>query len=383
MKSPKRIRAPRHKGTTGPRWRNRSKGRFRNTDGKFLTVSDAAFNLHRTLLAMFKKHVASHQEESGRELVEGIAACKYDYICTLVTMLLQWTNHALERIRGNRDMERHHEVQFHGIDVDIDTKCQAGENPKASLATKMRLLRSKLGKCGLAREALCALVATLASRREMCWLDGYDGEVPAKGYFAHVLVEPSATFRLSYRTSATSALLRPAAVMITSTLPLQEALEKMDLCGPFPMQPRLYYNARRDRQVSLQELSPSGEKQATSQLSNDSRIHQLIRSKTRVVYLDAYAALAPRRLTDYTSFSAIVQGQLMRLLRQAKENAHAVVFQLGGDDPELLAQKIYLRPAFTRWGLRCGYMRWRESSQEPWAKEKPWSGRPCIGLQLP
>ena len=30
-----------------------------------------------------------------------------------------------------------------------------------------------------------------------------------------------------------------------------------------------------------------------------------------------------------------------------------------------------------------GYLRWRASADEPWAREKPYSDRTCLGIQMP
>jgi hypothetical protein len=82
-------------------------------------------------------------------------------------------------------------------------------------------------------------------------------------------------------------------------------------------------------------------------------------------------------------FSSIVTAELAMLFRQAKERGEAVVFSLGSEFPHKLAQKVYLRPPLSNWGMRCGCLRWRESEGAKWLREFPWDDRITLGLQMP
>lgn len=124
-------------------------------------------------------------------------------------------------------------------------------------------------------------------------------------------------------------------------------------------------------------------RQSTRRLEADAALLRLLKSRRPVIMLDAVAALAPRAQARHHKISCVVKMELAKLLRDAKERGLAVVFMLGGDSPHVLAEKVYLRPAFTDYGLRCGYLRWRERDADSWAREKAEEKRVCIGLQMP
>lgn len=108
-----------------------------------------------------------------------------------------------------------------------------------------------------------------------------------------------------------------------------------------------------------------------------------MRSKAPVVMLESFAALAPRDKAKENGLSKIVKSELSNLLSEAKAQGKAVVFMCGGDNCYKLAKKVYLQPPFTDHGLRLGFLRWRESATEPWARERSWGDRVIVGLQLP
>jgi len=357
---------------------------------EFLRLTDEAVRIHADVLGCYESSLEFFgkaekgedvEEGPARELAEEQVASVYERLCELVMRLTRWTEHEQSEGKAS-DGEVYDVAQFQGISPEKRRNCKA-----ASLSAKMQLARDTPGRRGRARDALCAVLATLASRREMVWLQAYDVEEPVRGYFAPALVSPTSVFRWSLRRSPSSpgAPPRPASLLVTHHLPLMKALWKMDQCGPLPFEPRTWCKENRGSQFALQELASAedGDRQHVDDIRSDPRLHRLLRTKTPVVLLDAYVALAPRELSRQHGLGEIAREELRAVLRESKERGQAVVFQLGGEDPHLLAYKVYLKPFFMEWGLRCGYLRWRSSSKESWAKEKPYQGRAVLGLQLP
>lgn len=228
------------------------------------------------------------------------------------------------------------------------------------------------------REALCAALAALASRKEMCWLQSGQ-DCAARGYFAPLLADPLSRFRLALASPCL-----PTSLVVTRRVPLKDALDHMDSGGPLARMPG------GGKQFALQDLLASewlgsegcdpAERQAASTLRPEPQLEALLGDRPApVLVLEAYAGLAPRALKEVRE---IVLAELLGLLRAAKAAGETVVFQLGGQSAHRLAAKVYLRPSVTEFGLRCGYLRWRPP-QGPWARETPWENRVCIGLQLP
>jgi hypothetical protein len=94
-----------------------------------------------------------------------------------------------------------------------------------------RLAQHRKERRGSMRDALCSALACLCCRLQKNWLASYDDEAPVRGYFAHALVDPACSFRISLRPGRQ---LRLASLLITSELPLCLALDHMDHGGPFP-----------------------------------------------------------------------------------------------------------------------------------------------------
>jgi len=257
------------------------------------------------------------------------------------------------------------------------------------------------------------LLAVLSARREKAWLDGLEAEERLKnqlkwkrrkqqklqenvadlmsrkirGEFSRALVDPEAIFRVAF--ASNDSRLRPASLMISYQCPLKEALESMDSNGPLEERPFSWF-AKAGREFALQEictgtgLDNDFSREHVVKLTPDPAIKKLLASRKPAVFLDAIAALAPRKQSKEYSLRKIVQWELQTLLREAKVKGQPVVFMLGGKESHKLAEKVYLQPPFTENGLRCGYLRWRESPRHPWAREKlSWYDRMCIGLQLP
>lgn len=208
-----------------------------------------------------------------------------------------------------------------------------------------------------------------------------------RGHFSRALVEPRSVFRVAF--AADHEHLRPASLLATQNLPLKEALQHMDGEGPFGDDPYRWFQ-KASREFTLQCICTGStqterpEREHVKTLKADSKLKELLSSKQSVVFLDAYAALAPRQKAKEYCLSKIVQAELVEMLRQAKSKEQAVVFMVGGGDPHKLAEKVYLQPCFTAYGLRCGYLRWRESPTKPWARETlAYDNRFFVGLQLP
>jgi len=144
------------------------------------------------------------------------------------------------------------------------------------------------------------------------------------------------------------------------------------------------------RQFAFQEATSAdleGNRDASERvplatLKPDPQLLELFRSRKPVVYLDAIASLATREAAKEHGLSSIVKAELAALFKSAKDNGQAVVLQLGSDSPHTLAEKVYLRSPLAEYGLKCGYIRWRESEDAPWAREKPYNDRCCLCLQM-
>jgi len=212
-----------------------------------------------------------------------------------------------------------------------------------------------------------------------------------KGYFAHYLVKPHATMRVALAPGKT---LTPASLVITERCALFDCLASPnDDEGDAPLRAaaKSYdWCKRPGTQFALQDINLGIEEKdvkcrvAAKDLQPDQKLRSLLLNKrAQVVYLEVVASLAPRGLAKEQGHSAIVKAELARIMREAKNNGEAVVFSLGSDSPHTLFEKVYNRPPISDYGLRCGYLRWRGSADEAWARESPWADRSCICLQMP
>jgi len=350
-----------------------------------------ACQIHADILALYRKNsrlFADDKEEDddlgvgAREVAEQQGAELYDELWDILLFLLPWVRERY--IFQDLPEGRYTVAQFRGREV--KRKGKASEDLETP---EKMLLARKRSKFGRAREALCAVLATLSTRKEMSWLDAYDVEDPVRGYFAHGLVDPSCTFRLSFAMDGGHGRPRPASLLVLNEHPLAEALSKMDQCGPLKVDDPRAWCQKAGRQFAFQEIVPGvpmtsrKSVQSSKDLKPEPKIRALLRTRTDVLLLDSYVALAPRELARKSGISEVVKAELETLLRDAKAKGRAVVFQLGGTLPHVLAEKVYLQPRFAQYGLRCGYLRCRASPSEPWEKQKSWDGRACIGLQLP
>jgi len=212
------------------------------------------------------------------------------------------------------------------------------------------------------------------------------------GYFAHWTVKPDATFRVALQPSMPRSI--PACMLITERVPLYNCLgsENDDdadapICGAAKC---WSWCVQPGRQFALQEANFAVEKESDRNsrapaidLQPDDALRDLILSRKPVIYLECVASLAPRDVSKAQGHTEIIKAELTQVMRVAKERGEAVVFCLGSDSPHTLAKKVYLRKPTSDYGLKCGYMRWRGSADEPWAREKQWDNRTCLCLQMP
>lgn len=374
---------------------------------KFDKTLKLARQIYEDIWANFLTNRYWQGEEKASELAEVEVSEQYEKACNAFMELLPWVKS--ERCKEMGDGSTNYTMlQFQG-----------SRSKQRDLFRALEHLREESTQ-GQAREALCAILAVLSSRKEKTWLDGIETETALKeelkwqrnkpdklreevsdflsrkvrGYFARKLVDPRAIFRIALASNTVG--LRPASLMVTYHLPLQDAFKRMDDEGPLEDRPCSWF-LKASRQFALQDISKGvkqgdkNERKHAWKLKPEPKIKELLCGRKPVVFLDALAALAPRKLAKEQKLSNIVQLELAALLHQAKAQGQAVVFMLGGKESHKLAEKVYLQPPFTDTGLRCGYLRWRESPWQPWARSNaPWAReklryeyRMCIGLQLP
>jgi len=211
------------------------------------------------------------------------------------------------------------------------------------------------------------------------------------GYFAHYIVHPHATVRIGFAPGPT-----PASLVIVQRVPLFEAIgnENDDegdapLCGAAK---HWKWCIQPGRQFALQDAvfgvpdkswNVRNSRKHVDELEPEPAILELLLSKKPVVYLEVCASLAPKDVAKAEGHTAIVKAELAYVMREAKSRGEAVVMMMGSDSPHKLAEKVYMRKPIGDYGLRCGYLRWRASAKEPWAREVKWDDRTCLCLQLP
>ena len=115
--------------------------------------------------------------------------------------------------------------------------------------------------------------------------------MPARGYFAHALVDPQSCFRVALKARPP----RLASLVLTSEAPLRRALAQMDHGGPFPEGHR----PLRERQYGLQRVGlASGygedERERLMDLQPLPELRRLMCSQDLVLVLEVYCALAPK-----------------------------------------------------------------------------------------
>lgn len=296
-----------------------------------------------------------------------------------------------------------------------------------ALEIQLDLFRT-VGDRARAWDALCALAAAMSSRKEKTWLDQNDVKEDIKyglkqlgvnkkprcvkqkrirqnaaqailnglsririyGYFAHYLANSMHRIRLSLARGAAGHV--PASIVITSELPFWDALhfhtedkDSTPFKGPAKDDS---WRHKPYSQFALQDINPDEDDYESTKarlsaktLQPDSKLKELLLCPKPVLLLDVVASLAPRDLARTEGVSDVVKAEIERVFSAAKSRGQPVLFELGSAEPHDLAKKVYLRIA-GKYGLRCGYLRWREYPEMPWAREGDWSDRGCIGLQF-
>lgn len=338
----------------------------------------------RRALQLYQEHWALYnvvKETAGfngaLEQVAELAAKRYKELHEVALELLTVVTHGTAPEKRKSSGCAYRVMKFCGRDV-ISAK-----RGKGNLSARLDKHRQEIkGRC---REALCSVLACLCSRLQKSWLSSYDDEVPSRGYFAHSLVDPASTFCVSLRTGKPPRL---GSLVVTSELPLGKALSLMDHGGPFPE--GHHKHPLGDREYGLHRVGvPHGRgddlREPLQDVKPEATLRELMGSKTNVVVLDVYCALAPKELVQRYRLGDIIREEMLAVLQSAKHRGMAVIFLLGGEEPFQLAQKVYLQPWFTAvGGLQCGYLRWREGPDKPWeAHALHHTKRLMFGLQLP
>jgi len=322
---------------------------------------------------------------------------------------------------------------YHTIDIQGHQPPPHLEEPKGKdgkpwpieklFAAKLAWLRSNKPHFP-AVEAFCAVISLISARKERLWLelfgtlDELDQVLKKKpfcksknsvrrmdaihafiekessygnGYFADCLIKPNATLRVAFAPGNPGP--KPAVAVVTERVPLFNAVASPnDDNGDAPLAGAAKTWAwcmQPGRQFAFQEVNfdvPEEERNcrvATKDLQPDDKLRELIQSGKPVVYLEIVAALAPRDLAKQEGHSAIVKAELAKVMRDAKSRGEAVVLTCGSSTAHDFAKKVYMRQPISDYGLRCGYLRWRESADVPWATEKKAELRPTLCLQMP
>jgi len=386
---------------------------------------------------------ADEVERDGRacQLGERMAAEKYEELKAAMLDLLPWVGPmkpATSTIQGRS----YDVIEFEGKEPPshIKKKLEAQKKKGQASVAEEKLQKAQLewlrtfGNRTRGWEALCALLSTIAARGEMSWMESFHvatdidsrvkkipgckskGSAKRKawirqyiqdelqhgcGDFVSFMVHQGCTLRVSFVQAPGVRKQIPASLLISTREPLWEALQNQDDNGPVRFPQGIPWNGFRQkrewlmkagRQFAFQLANLEGDEEDTRSgksrvaietLKPDPKLLALLRSRKPVVQLDVIAALAPRGVMKKEGLSEIVKAELANFTRDAKGRGEAVVFCLGSTNPHTLAQKVYLRPPIGDHGLQCGYLRWRDSPDVAWARERSWEDRICLCLQMP
>jgi len=259
---------------------------------------------------------------------------------------------------------------------------------KLELSDMLDQLRSR-GPTERATEALFTVLSCMGSRQQMCWVESFEDEKPNRGYFAHALVDPICTTRLSCVELGHRVV--PASLIVTEKWSFRECLDNFDNDGPLKEAPKrlgskceFAFQALIDDDKLLDEDERICDvRTPLRDLAVDRVLTEFILKDAPVLLLDSYLALAPREVVAAEGLGKIIRAEFETVLRKAKQDGMPVILQLGGSEAHMLAKKVYMRPNFAQYGLRCGYIRWRMNSGANWGKEQHCDDRVCLGLQLP
>lgn len=353
-------------------------------------------------------------EDVASKFVEKWAAEHYAELKHSILTLLPWTG--LEVATGGS----YDVVQFQGRKLgQVDVSRSSTEHFN-HFKKQLQAFRAG-GERACACEAFCAVLAVIASRGEKAWMESFDVDddldditklplcktkrsarrktairemIPKKmqeegaGSFCESLLDPRSTHRITFFRGSAGPL--PATSMTIRRMSLWDALQTMDDGGPLKgVAGTKKWISGAGRQFALQDLQ-FGHDEASRRartcaqsLEPDSQLRDLLRSKKPVIVMDTLAALAPRDICKSHRLSEIVQTELARVFQEAKARGEAVVFCLGTSEPCKLAEKVYLRPPLAVHGMRCGWLRWRDSAEVPWAREFTLYDRTAVCLQMP
>lgn len=368
--------------------------RFKVDTGREPTELDAAVSaalrLHSELLPLFaddSDRGADLEWTDACEMAERRTSELYQELLDLFRILLKASS--VDREAEECAVQCSYSVaEIHGRS--FESPAGGAQLP---MSERLARLRSESSE-GMARDALAVVLALLSSRKEMCWLEAYHEEAPVRGYFAHALANAHSMLRISMSNSLWGP--RPAGLLVTSRQPLRLALENTDSGGPLKNMPReiwLGSAACETVEFALQELEDADDLGALGSLTEerallrtlvpDTKLRSLLLSQANVIAVEAYASLAPRSIASAEGLGEVVRHEFLTCLQKSKVDGSAVLLQLGGSNPHLLARKVYLKPAFKELGLRCGYLRWRLGPDSKWASEQPAADRACLGFLLP
>lgn len=366
---------------------------------------DVAMQLYTDALTAYALDMDLRGENIADKNAERWATERYEQLKNAMLGLLPWVGEMKASANGSYDM-----IQFQGH-----------KTTRRELCKKQLEHFRAAGEPARAWEALCAVFAVIASRKEKIWLEGTDVQyainirlrnVPGHkdkrsekrraairkiipglvedgaGSFSEYLIDPRTTHVVTFVRGLAGPL--PATSLTFRRMPLWDALKCMDDEGPLrgAAADKEWCRAA-GRQFAFQDLQfghgpwSRKERRHASTLEPDVKLRNLLLSKKPVVFLDTLATLAPRDVCKNHGFSAIVNAELETLYREAKARGEGVVFFLGSTNPHKLAEKIYLRPPLGDYGMRCGCLRWRESAEVPWAREFVWDDRITLCLQMP
>jgi len=370
----------------------------------------AAMKLYTEAFTKYCLEKDRKSEDKADELAEAWAAEHYEELKSAMLGLLPWAGAMKPATGGLYDR-----IEFQGC-----------RTPQREICKRQLEHLRKKGDAACAWEALCALIAAVSSRKEKNWLEVFPFEDSLKeldkrpgckskssarrqaairnevvpklieegaGHFAESLIDPKFLHAVILARGPSGPL--PVASVTTRKMPLWDALKTMDDEGPLRAAAAdKAWCWGKDVEFALQELDLAfckdtqkkhgvGEMKHVKSLQPEKKLRDLLRSRRPVLLLDNLAALAPREVGKANGFSEIITAELAALFREAKARGEAVVFSVGSADPHKLASRVYLRPPLADYGMRCGCLRWRESSQVPWAREFRWDERIVLGLQLP
>jgi hypothetical protein len=239
------------------------------------------------------------------------------------------------------------------------------------------------------------------NEKRKAWIRNYidDNEQYGRGNWIAYAFQGGASIRLSFVPVPGVPRPIPATILIVNRLPLWEALQHQDDYGPIRFERKEKAWTQKEKRQWLMEagrefafqVADCDEDEEDHQkcrergdtLKPNPKLRELLRSKKPVVQLEVIAALATRDVMKKENLSEIVKAELTTVMREAKHNGEAVVFCLGSSNPHTLAKKVYLRQPIGDYGLQCGYFRWRDSPDLPWARERCWENRICCCLQMP